>query len=206
MVWSLSTPTPGSLIHVYLHLHCGISGVELNFFSYLFSSNKIFMQLLYCCFPSITTFITFSLTREILVLFGLWQTGKVSTYIIVFPPSKLMYSSIHFLKIFLASLLQKFILGGRLIFGPDARSLIVTISLITIPVIIFCAFVARNLVHEFKPYNSGYAVLVVAIVFTIYVSILWLFPLVKVAFWNLLEHYLKSLQTVCHVYVMDLYV
>ncbi|KAL0556096.1 hypothetical protein IC582_004604 [Cucumis melo] len=67
---------------------------------------------------------------------------------------------------------NKFILGGRLIFGPDARSLIVTISLITLPVIIFCAFVARNLVHEFKPYNAGYAVLVVAIVFTIHVLVL----------------------------------
>lgn len=67
---------------------------------------------------------------------------------------------------------NKFILGGRLIFGPDARSLIVTILLIAVPVIIFCAFVARNLVHEFKSYNAGYAVLVVAIVFTIYVLVL----------------------------------
>ncbi|KAG6578877.1 protein S-acyltransferase 8-like [Cucurbita moschata] len=67
---------------------------------------------------------------------------------------------------------NKFILGGRLIFGPDARSLLVTISLITVPVIIFCAFVARNLVHEFASYNAGYAVLVVAVVFTIHVLVL----------------------------------
>lgn len=97
---------------------------------------------------------------------------KKSTCSNVFPLSKLMFSSIYFLKTFLTYLLQKFILGGRLIFGPDARSLLVTISLITVPVIIFCAFVARNLVHEFKSYNAGYAVLVVAVVFTIHVCIL----------------------------------
>ncbi|XWS23524.1 hypothetical protein CRYUN_Cryun28dG0021800 [Craigia yunnanensis] len=67
---------------------------------------------------------------------------------------------------------NKFILGGRLIFGPDARSLLVTLLLITVPVIIFCVFVARHLRLAFSPYNAGYAILVVAVVFTIYVLIL----------------------------------
>ena len=70
-------------------------------------------------------------------------------------------------------LLQIFIFGGRLIFGPDARSLFVTVSLIVVPVVIFCVFVARHLLHRFHPHNAGYAVLVVAIAFTIYVSTLF---------------------------------
>ncbi|CAN0928378.1 Protein S-acyltransferase 8 [Linum grandiflorum] len=64
---------------------------------------------------------------------------------------------------------NKFIFGGRFIFGPDARSLVVTLSLIIVPVVIFCVFVARHLRHEFSPHNAGYAILVVAIVFTVYV-------------------------------------
>lgn len=69
---------------------------------------------------------------------------------------------------------QKFLLGGRLIFGPDAKSLIITFTLILVPVVIFCVFVARNLVHELQPGSAGYAILVIAIVFTIYVSFLTL--------------------------------
>lgn len=55
-------------------------------------------------------------------------------------------------------------------FGPDAKSLVVTLLLILVPVIIFCTSVARNLVHEFIAYNAGYAILVVAILLTVYVS------------------------------------
>ncbi|XP_052191366.1 protein S-acyltransferase 8-like [Diospyros lotus] len=67
-----------------------------------------------------------------------------------------------------------FIFNGRLIFGPDARSLIITLLLILVPVIIFYALVAGNLVHKFPSYNAGYAILVVAIIFTIYVLVLLL--------------------------------
>ncbi|KAG8378083.1 hypothetical protein BUALT_Bualt08G0101100 [Buddleja alternifolia] len=67
-----------------------------------------------------------------------------------------------------------FFLGGRLIFGPDARSLLVTLLLLIVPVIIFCVFVARHLRHEFSSYNAGYAIMIVAIVFTIHVLVLLL--------------------------------
>ncbi|KAM3359843.1 protein S-acyltransferase 8 isoform X1 [Capsicum galapagoense] len=64
---------------------------------------------------------------------------------------------------------NKFLLGGRLIFGPDAKSLIITFTLILVPVVLFCVFVARNFVFELQRETAGYAILVIAIVFTIYV-------------------------------------
>jgi palmitoyltransferase ZDHHC9/14/18 len=69
-----------------------------------------------------------------------------------------------------------------LIFGPDARSLIVTLLLIIVPIIIFCVFVARHLRHEFSPDNVGYVILVMAIIFTIYVSLLNPLALDKIVF------------------------
>ncbi|KAI3507243.1 hypothetical protein L1887_22138 [Cichorium endivia] len=69
---------------------------------------------------------------------------------------------------------NKFFLGGRLIFGPDARSLPATILLIIVPVITFCIFVGRHLRHHFPSYNAGYAIMVAAIIFTIFVLVLLL--------------------------------
>ncbi|KAJ0039475.1 hypothetical protein Pint_27043 [Pistacia integerrima] len=67
---------------------------------------------------------------------------------------------------------EKFLCNGRLVFGPDAKSLLVTLLLILVPVVIFCTNVARNLVHEVSAYNAGYAILVVAILVTVYVLLL----------------------------------
>ncbi|KAK7270420.1 hypothetical protein RIF29_23537 [Crotalaria pallida] len=67
---------------------------------------------------------------------------------------------------------NKFLFGGRLIFGADAWSLIFSFLMIIVPVTLFCEFVANHLRHEFSSYNSGYAILVVAILFTLYVLVL----------------------------------
>lgn len=69
---------------------------------------------------------------------------------------------------------NKFLLGGRLIFGPDAGSILVSASMIIVPVIIFCNFIGRHLVHEFPSYNAGYMIVVAPFLFTIYVLILLL--------------------------------
>ncbi|XAR58311.1 Protein S-acyltransferase [Bertholletia excelsa] len=66
-----------------------------------------------------------------------------------------------------------FFLQGRFIFGPDVRSLVLTIFLIVAPVAIFCVFVARKLMDDFS-YNLGISVMVVAAIFTIYVLVLLL--------------------------------
>eukprot|EP00250_Pteridium_aquilinum_P009304 c18582_g1_i1 orf=2283-3602(-) len=69
---------------------------------------------------------------------------------------------------------NKFLLSGRLIFGPDVKSLFVTILLIIVPVVIFCIFVAKHLLHRFPNYNSGIAIMVVTVGLTIHVLILLL--------------------------------
>ncbi|RWR85296.1 protein S-acyltransferase 8-like protein [Cinnamomum micranthum f. kanehirae] len=69
---------------------------------------------------------------------------------------------------------NRFLFGGRLIFGPDAKSLLITVLLIVVPLVIFCVFIARNLLHSFPAYNAGYAILVVAIASTFYVLALLL--------------------------------
>ncbi|XP_006645261.1 probable protein S-acyltransferase 7 isoform X2 [Oryza brachyantha] len=62
---------------------------------------------------------------------------------------------------------EVFILQGRFIFGPDARSLYVTMFLIIAPVSIFCAFVAKELMNNFS-YGLGLPVMIAAVVFTAY--------------------------------------
>ncbi|KAK9713299.1 hypothetical protein RND81_06G018000 [Saponaria officinalis] len=67
-----------------------------------------------------------------------------------------------------------FLCKGRLIFGPDAQYVILLVFLLVAPAVIFCTFVARNLLHRFSSYNAGYAVLAVTIIFTVYVLVLLL--------------------------------
>ncbi|GLT81629.1 hypothetical protein SLE2022_000680 [Rubroshorea leprosula] len=66
-----------------------------------------------------------------------------------------------------------FFLQGRFIFGPDVRSLWLTILLIVAPVTIFCVFVARKLMYEFSN-NLGISIMVFALVFTAYDLVLLL--------------------------------
>ncbi|CAN1175152.1 Probable protein S-acyltransferase 7 [Linum perenne] len=58
-----------------------------------------------------------------------------------------------------------FVLGGRLIFGPDARSLALTMFLIGAPAVVFCVFVGRKLMDDF-PHHSGVSILVIISVLT----------------------------------------
>lgn len=64
---------------------------------------------------------------------------------------------------------QRFFLCGRLIFGPDVRSLAVTIFLIVAPSVCFCNFVGRHLLHHFNN-NGGVAIVAVTAIYTAYVS------------------------------------
>ncbi|XP_062155509.1 probable protein S-acyltransferase 6 [Alnus glutinosa] len=67
---------------------------------------------------------------------------------------------------------NRFCLGGRLIFGPDVRSIFLTLFLIVTPVVLFCAFVSRSLIHEFHHHHLGRIVVAICAVFTLYVIIL----------------------------------
>ncbi|KAM0841584.1 hypothetical protein ACQ4PT_058921 [Festuca glaucescens] len=69
---------------------------------------------------------------------------------------------------------NEFLLQGRFIFGPDVRSLFLTVFLILAPVLVFCIFVARHLINDF-PDNWGISVMVVVVVFTVYVSVCYYF-------------------------------
>ncbi|WCJ36316.1 DHHC-type zinc finger family protein [Euphorbia peplus] len=58
-----------------------------------------------------------------------------------------------------------FFLGGRLIFGPDARSVLLTIFLIVAPVAVFCVLVAGKLIDDFAG-DWGVSIIVVLLVLT----------------------------------------
>ncbi|KAH7516831.1 hypothetical protein FEM48_Zijuj10G0176600 [Ziziphus jujuba var. spinosa] len=60
---------------------------------------------------------------------------------------------------------NRFCLKGRLIFGPDVRSLFLTVFLIVAPVILFCAFVSNRLIDDI---NHGELIVIICVVFTIY--------------------------------------
>ncbi|OIW15388.1 hypothetical protein TanjilG_25396 [Lupinus angustifolius] len=62
---------------------------------------------------------------------------------------------------------NEFLLRGRLIFGPDVKYTFITIFLIVAPIAIFSVFVARKL--DNLPPNSGYSILIVVIVHTVFV-------------------------------------
>ncbi|EFJ11550.1 hypothetical protein SELMODRAFT_235280 [Selaginella moellendorffii] len=68
---------------------------------------------------------------------------------------------------------NKFLFHGRLIFGPDVRSLLVTLFLLIGPAVIFCVFVARDLLDRFSN-NGGIAIMVVMVVYTAYILVLLL--------------------------------
>lgn len=83
---------------------------------------------------------------------------------------------------------QRFCFGGRLIFGPDVRSIFLTLFLIVTPVILFCAFVSKSLINEFQ-HHIGKLIVAICVIFTVYVSslplsyLIFLFCFVLV-FWN----------------------
>lgn len=68
---------------------------------------------------------------------------------------------------------NKFFLQGRFIFGPDVRSLALTVLLIVAPVAVFCVFVARKLMDDFSD-HWGVSIMAVAILSTIFDLVLLL--------------------------------
>lgn len=68
--------------------------------------------------------------------------------------------------------LQIFFLQGRIIFGPDVRSLFLTVFLIVTPVLIFCALVARKLMDDFNK-HLGVCIMVFVVFITLVVSIFY---------------------------------
>ncbi|PNY11228.1 putative S-acyltransferase [Trifolium pratense] len=63
--------------------------------------------------------------------------------------------------------------NGRFIFGPDVRSLALTVFLIVAPVAVFCVFVARKLWDDYSD-HWGASIMAVAVAFTFYDLVLLL--------------------------------
>ncbi|XP_027343160.1 probable protein S-acyltransferase 6 [Abrus precatorius] len=63
-----------------------------------------------------------------------------------------------------------FCLRGRLIFGPDVKSMFLSTFLIVAPTSVFCAFVLRKLVDGF-PNHLGWSIMIAVIVLTLFVLI-----------------------------------
>ncbi|KAL2342806.1 hypothetical protein Fmac_004091 [Flemingia macrophylla] len=63
-----------------------------------------------------------------------------------------------------------FLFGGRLIFGPDVKSIFISIFLVLFPVALFCSMVARKLLDDF-PHHLGWSIMAVAIALTLFVLI-----------------------------------
>lgn len=70
--------------------------------------------------------------------------------------------------IFCCCTVQKFLCGGRLVFGPDAASLLLTSVLIGCPAIAFCIKMVL-LIGEVEP-SFGYPVLIVGVIITLMVG------------------------------------
>ncbi|XP_031252764.1 probable protein S-acyltransferase 7 [Pistacia vera] len=66
---------------------------------------------------------------------------------------------------------NKFCFGGRLIFGPDVRSIFLTLILILTPVILFCGFVSQSLIKQFN-HDLGNLIVAICALFTLYVVFL----------------------------------
>lgn len=83
------------------------------------------------------------------------------------------YSLAHIFKAIISNIvdffMQIFLLQGRFIFGPDVRSLALTVVLIAVPMAVFCVFVARKLMDDFS-HHLGVSIMVIAVAFTLYVS------------------------------------
>ncbi|KAK9120271.1 hypothetical protein Scep_018364 [Stephania cephalantha] len=65
---------------------------------------------------------------------------------------------------------NKFFLEGRLVFGPDVRSLVFTIFLITTPVLFFCIFVSQRLINQF--HQIGDLIVAFPALFTVFIIII----------------------------------